>query len=92
VPSCPITNEGSFLETFLYALDCLHIEDFVLNEFGGNTCLSLFLLKEKKSVLCFPCCLVCFVVNSLGPMMIIFGLSIVFRKIFFSQLVVLKFT
>ena len=47
MPSCPITNEGSFLETFLYALDCLHIEDFVLNEFGGNTCLSLFLLKKK---------------------------------------------
>jgi len=91
VPSCPITNEGSFLETFLYALDCLHIEDFVLNEFGGNTCLSLFLLKKKK-LFVFSLLFVCFVVNSLEPMMIIIRLSIVFRKVFFSQLFVLEFT
>ena len=72
MPSCPITNEGSFLETFLYALDCLHIEDFVLNEFGGNTYLSLFVFvsfEERKSVLCFVDVWCLLVVNSLELMM-----------------------
>ena len=40
MPSCLITNKGSFLEIFLYALDWLHVEDIALNEFGGNICLS----------------------------------------------------